>query len=97
MGCSNPHPHCQVWSLSDIPSIAARELQNLKHYAKSMPPESHSPKAANGEPHMLLEYARFELSVASRVVVLNGDWVALVPWWAVWPFEILSESHIHRS
>lgn len=95
MGCSNPHPHGQVWSLSEIPQIPGGELQNLQKYAQSPQPPSDAPKGPGGKPCMLCEYAHFEVGVAEkdgRVVLGNQDWVAVVPWWAVWPFEILRES-----
>jgi len=92
MGCSNPHPHGQVWSLSVVPTIPANELANMKEYAKSEQSVSGAPRSDNGRPNLLLEYANFERGVVQnegRVVAQNEDWVAVVPWWAVWPFEIL--------
>lgn len=92
MGCSNPHPHGQVWSLSAVPTLPATEIASLTRYASSEVAPSGAPKGPNGCPCMLCEYAHFELTVPeseSRVVVKNEHWVALVPWWATWPFEIL--------
>ena len=92
MGCSNPHPHGQVWSLSEVPHIPKTELRMLEEYANSPQVESAAPRGPRGLPCMLCEYVHFELSVAEdegRVVVKNDHWVALVPWWAVWPFETL--------
>ena len=92
MGCSNPHPHGQVWSISEIPSLPAKELASLFTYAHTSQPPSEAPKDANGRPNLLLEYAHFETQLSrdkGRVVVQNKDWVALVPWWAIWPFETL--------
>ncbi|KIJ34634.1 hypothetical protein M422DRAFT_126716, partial [Sphaerobolus stellatus SS14] len=92
MGCSNPHPHGQIWSLSQVPHLPQTELASLLEYAKSDQPPSDAPKDSQGRPSLLLDYAHFEVSVPKdegRVVVQNEDWVALVPWWAVWPFEIL--------
>lgn len=94
MGCSNPHPHGQVWSLSEVPSLPVTELASLLAYAHSTPPSSSAPKDLRGRPHLLLEYAHFEAHVLrdeGRVVVQNDHWVALVPWWAIWPFEILRQ------
>lgn len=91
MGCSNPHPHGQAWSLSEIPTLPAKKLENLKKYSIEGA-ASDAPRGPKGRPCMLCEYANFELSVAEnegRVVVKNDDWVALVPWWAIWPFEIM--------
>ena len=91
MGCSNPHPHGQVWSLSAMPSLPATELASLKKYSESTP-ASDGPKGPLGRSCLLCDYIHFEVSVAheeGRVVVQNDHWVALVPWWAIWPFEIM--------
>ncbi|EIN07631.1 galactose-1-phosphate uridylyltransferase [Punctularia strigosozonata HHB-11173 SS5] len=93
MGCSNPHPHGQVWSLSAIPTLPAMELANLKKYSVSDVAPSSAPKGPEGRPCLLCDYANFEVGVAEdegRVVAKNEHWVALVPWWATWPFEVLS-------
>ncbi|KAF8509898.1 putative GAL7-UDP-glucose--hexose-1-phosphate uridylyltransferase [Gautieria morchelliformis] len=92
MGCSNPHPHGQVWSLSEVPSLPAKELASLFVYARTSQPPSEAPKDAKGRPNLLLEYAHFETHLPrdeGRVVVQNDHWVVLVPWWATWPFETL--------
>lgn len=93
MGCSNPHPHGQAWSLSQVPTISATELESLARYARSSPAKSDGAKGPEGLPCLLCDYAHFEVSAEasddSRVVFKNHDWVAVVPWWAVWPFEIL--------
>jgi UDPglucose--hexose-1-phosphate uridylyltransferase len=93
MGCSNPHPHGQVWSLSEVPTLPATELVSLTRYAESTSSsDSGAPRGPHGKPCMLCEYVHFELTVPEnegRIVVRNEDWVALVPWWATWPFEIL--------
>ncbi|EIW60688.1 galactose-1-phosphate uridylyltransferase [Trametes versicolor FP-101664 SS1] len=91
MGCSNPHPHGQVWSLSAVPTLPATEISNLKKYA-SATPASDAPRGPLGRACLLCDYVHFEVSVAKaegRVVVQNEHWVALVPWWAIWPFEIM--------
>lgn len=92
MGCSNPHPHGQVWSLSVVPNLPATELFHLQQYASSQSTESNAPRGPMDRPCLLCEYAHHELGVehdTGRVVVKNDHWVALVPWWAIWPFEIL--------
>nr|GAT58029.1 predicted protein [Mycena chlorophos] len=92
MGCSNPHPHGQVWSLSEVPSIPATELASLANYAETETAASDAPRGPGGKPCMLCEYAHVELNSAEedgRVVVKNEHWIAVVPWWATWPFEIL--------
>jgi UDPglucose--hexose-1-phosphate uridylyltransferase len=76
MGASNPHPHGQIWAGSVLPREAAREDAAQRGYF-----------AATGR-RLLLDYAAQE-SGGPRVVVENGDWLAVVPFWAVWPFETL--------
>ncbi len=77
MGCSNPHPHGQVWANSFLPNEAEREDRLQKEYY-----------ASQGQP-MLLDYARRELADGSRTVVDTEHWLAVVPYWAAWPFETL--------
>ena len=100
MGCSNPHPHGQIWSLSEIPSEPAKEIESQRRYAsRSDLPESGAPKGPDGRPNLILEYAHFEVGVPhdeGRVVLKNEHWVAVVPWWAVWPYEILGTCRLHR-
>ncbi len=77
MGCSNPHPHGQLWACSAVPNEpAAEDLQQSAYYRK------------HGS-ILLLDYAEREVQRQERVVVMNDHWVALVPFWAVWPFETL--------
>jgi UDPglucose--hexose-1-phosphate uridylyltransferase len=77
MGCSNPHPHGQVWAGSSIPNEAAAEHVSQRDYL-----------GKNGS-NLLLDYARKESGLGERVVARNEDWIAVVPFWAVWPFEVL--------
>ncbi|KAH9946400.1 galactose-1-phosphate uridylyltransferase [Epithele typhae] len=91
MGCSNPHPHGQAWSTSKVPHIPATELESLRKYASSTPP-SDAPRGPLGRSCLLCDYVHFEVTLAGnegRVVVQNDHFVAVVPWWAIWPFEIL--------
>jgi UDPglucose--hexose-1-phosphate uridylyltransferase len=81
MGASNPHPHGQVWALDALPTEAAREDATQRAYL-----------ATHGRP-LLLDYARAELERDERVVVANDHWVALVPFWASWPFELMLLPH----
>ena len=76
MGCSNPHPHGQVWATSYLPHEIATED---RHQAAWL--------AEHGA-QMLLQLAEREAS-GPRVVVENADWLAIVPYWAAWPFEVL--------
>ncbi|KAL4065407.1 HIT-like domain-containing protein [Scleroderma yunnanense] len=95
MGCSNPHPHSQVWSLSTIPTLPTKELANLRNYAEGTPVTTDAPKGPGNKPCLLCEYVHHELSVPEpeRIVVKNDHFAALVPWWAYWPFEIMILPH----
>ena len=84
MGSSNPHPHGQVWATRRIPTEPAKEDREQKDYFES-----------EGAP-LLLDYLDAELAAGARVVVENRDWVALVPFWATWPFETLLLPRRHR-
>lgn len=77
MGASNPHPHGQIWATSVVPDEVERELHNQQAY-----------HATHGRP-LLIDYVESELQAGERVVASNDHWVALVPFWAVWPFELL--------
>ncbi len=77
MGASNPHPHGQIWATENIPNETGTELAGQQAYY-----------AEHREP-LLAAYLRLELEAQERVVAANDAWVALVPFWAVWPFEIL--------
>jgi UDPglucose--hexose-1-phosphate uridylyltransferase len=85
MGASNPHPHCQVWATSSLPDIPAKELINQREYLKS-----------RGR-CLLCDYLALELREKTRVIFENDYFVALVPFWAVWPFELLLCSRRHMS
>ncbi|ORY54478.1 galactose-1-phosphate uridylyltransferase [Leucosporidium creatinivorum] len=95
MGCSNPHPHGQAWSLSYIPSRPATILQSQRDYAHSQNPIPNVPLLANGKPSLLLNYAASELAKHqtgdedSRVILVGKHFIALVPFWASWPFETM--------
>ena len=77
MGCSNPHPHGQIWAGDFLPNEATKEDVNQAAYF-----------AKNGS-NLLLDYAQAEVEQGTRVVCLNEDWVVVVPYWATWPFETL--------
>ena len=84
MGASNPHPHCQIWATEHVPDESARELAAQQEY-------SHQHQSC-----MLCDYAATELAQAERVVLENDHFVAVVPYWATWPFEtmILPRRHM---
>ncbi|MFP4620373.1 MAG: UDP-glucose--hexose-1-phosphate uridylyltransferase [Bacteroidales bacterium] len=86
MGCSNPHPHGQIWAQETVPVEPARESQNQGNYYQQ-----------HGR-SMLSDYLELELSLRERIVLENRDFIALVPFWAIWPFEtmIISKRHIQK-
>lgn len=99
MGCSNPHPHGQIWSLDYIPEEPLKTLKNFKKYSLNAQNEDKAlnpPKDEKNRPSMLLTYSNLELSVHqkdpknSRVICFNDSFVAVVPYWATWPFEVLT-------
>lgn len=86
MGCSNPHPHGQIWASSSLPLELHKETtQQQKYYA------------ANGR-SLLADYLTLELKKQERIVLDNAHFTALVPFWAVWPFEtmIVSKRHVQH-
>ncbi len=77
MGCSNPHPHGQIWASDALPNEPYKEdiaQKNWMHQKKTP---------------LLMDYVALEEREGERVVEQNAHWLAVVPWWAVWPFEIL--------
>lgn len=83
MGASNPHPHCQIWATSSIPNEPAKEQSALSHYQRS-----------NG--HCLLcNCFEQEAKAKVRIIAQNHSFLAVVPFWAIWPFEALVISHRH--
>ena len=83
MGCSNPHPHSQIWATSQVPNQPAIELLKQLEYSQR-----------HGS-CLLCDYLDAERNQNIRMVAVNDDFTALVPFWAVWPFEILLISHRH--
>lgn len=86
MGCSNPHPHGQIWSLSTVPAEVQKEtLHQKKYYTEN-------------KSSLLADYLQLEMITNERVVSQNKYFAALVPFWAVWPFEtmIISKRHVQN-
>ena len=86
MGCSNPHPHGQIWAQRTVPEEPARESERmLAHYQRT------------GRT-LLSDYREVELARADRIVCQNNAFVALVPFWATWPFEtlVLCKRHVRN-
>ena len=85
MGCSNPHPHGQIWANQTVPHEVAKEDRAQVEY-----------RQARGS-CLLCDYAALERDSGTRIVCENDHFTALVPFWAFWPFEILLVSRLHRS
>ena len=77
MGCSNPHPHGQIWACSFLPQEIINELRQQQQYFKK-----------HGKP-LLLDYVKQEMIKKERLVCETEFFVALVPYWAFWPFETM--------
>jgi len=84
MGCSNPHPHGQIWSQSELPMEIVKETERQKRYF------------VIHKSSLLSDYLELELEKQERIVFENQHFVVLVPFWAVWPYEtmIISKRHI---
>lgn len=83
MGASNPHPHCQIWASSSIPTEPAKEIAACRQYTKIQ------------NSCLLCDYLDLEIQKAERLVVSNAGFVVVVPFWASWPFETLVISRRH--
>lgn len=77
MGCSNPHPHGQIWASSVIPDEPMKEQKRQLSYYQE-----------NGRT-LLKDYLEAELKAQERIVIENEHFVAMVPFWAVWPYETI--------
>jgi UDPglucose--hexose-1-phosphate uridylyltransferase len=77
MGCSNPHPHGQIWASSTVPNLPARELSQQQRYL-----DEHGSC-------LLCSYLAREGSLGERLLFENDSFVVLVPYWASWPFETM--------
>ncbi|MFN8447112.1 MAG: UDP-glucose--hexose-1-phosphate uridylyltransferase [Anaerolineae bacterium] len=77
MGASNPHPHGQIWASNFLPNEPAKEDARQKAYYQE-----------HGSP-LLVDYAALEAERGARTIVENAEWIAVVPYWAIWPFEAL--------
>ncbi len=84
MGCSNPHPHGQIWAQSTVPDEPAKESEKQAEYFQ----QHHR--------SLLADYVSLELEEKERVILENESFVVVVPFWAVWPFEtmLISKRHI---
>jgi len=83
MGASNPHPHCQVWANETIPNYPATEQSAMLEFTK------------DNAKCMLCEYLHLERTHGVRIVCANSFFTVVVPFWAVWPFEVLVLANEH--
>jgi UDPglucose--hexose-1-phosphate uridylyltransferase len=85
MGCSNPHPHGQIWSQSSLPNeVAKKNMQQLNYFNKN-------------NSSLLGDYLTQELEKQERIIFENDGFVVLVPFWAIWPFEAMIVPKRHLS
>ncbi len=86
MGASNPHPHGQIWAVDTLPNEPFKEDRQQQAYFHE-----------HGRP-LLIDYATLELEQRDRIVVENEHWLAVVPYWAIWPYEtmLLPRRHVPR-
>ncbi|MDC6365898.1 MULTISPECIES: UDP-glucose--hexose-1-phosphate uridylyltransferase [Flavobacteriaceae] len=85
MGCSNPHPHGQIWAQSSIPQEVVRKTNHQKEHW-----ELH-------QRSLLSDYLKQELETGERIISENDDFVSLVPFWAVWPYEVMILPKTHYN
>jgi UDPglucose--hexose-1-phosphate uridylyltransferase len=83
MGCSNPHPHGQIWANQTIPNEPRKEQQSQSSYSEKY----------GG--CLLCDYLQIETRTQTRIISENDHFVSLVPFWAVWPFEVLLVAKRH--
>ena len=85
MGCSNPHPHGQVWTTTSLPEEPGIELLHMSQYRRE-----------HGGAHLLEDYAKLETDKGERTVFENESFWAGCPWWGTWPFEIMVVARSHK-
>jgi UDPglucose--hexose-1-phosphate uridylyltransferase len=86
MGCSNPHPHGQIWASDQLPNEPGKEDRCQCEYYQ------------HHNSVLLVDYLEAERGDDERIICQNEHWCAVVPFWATWPFEILLApvSHVLR-
>jgi len=84
MGTSNPHPHCQIWAENSIPNEPKKEIENMRNYFSKK------------KSCILCDYLELELKLKERIVYENENFIALLPFWAIWPYEtmIIPKQHV---
>lgn len=77
MGCSNPHPHGQIWSHSTLSNEVLKKDKQQKNYY------------INNNRSLLVDYLAQEIKAEERIIYQNKDFIVLTPFWAIWPFETM--------
>jgi UDPglucose--hexose-1-phosphate uridylyltransferase len=85
LGALNPHPHCQIWAHATVPDLPARETIRQKEYLDK------------NKSCLLCSYAAVEHAMKARIVDENEHFIAVVPFWAAWPFEVLIVPRNHAA
>ncbi len=85
MGCSNPHPHGQIWSNQTVPVIPGKETERQQLYLE------------RNRSCLLCDYLSLELQEKERIIIENDSFAVLVPFWAVWPYEVMLLSKRHAA
>lgn len=84
MGASNPHPHCQIWATESLPNEPAKEINAQREFSNG------------GKKCLLCDYLKLERERSERIVFENDHFAVLVPFWAIYPFEVMIISKEHR-
>ncbi|SDW53259.1 UDPglucose--hexose-1-phosphate uridylyltransferase [Lutibacter oricola] len=77
MGCSNPHPHGQIWAQKSIPNEVIKKTEKQEEYFNAK------------NQSLLVDYVKQEIELNERVIFENETFVSVVPFWAVWPYEVM--------
>jgi UDPglucose--hexose-1-phosphate uridylyltransferase len=85
MGCSNPHPHGQIWSQSSLPNEVVKKNTHQLNYFLDQ------------QSSLLKDYLNQELKEKERIIYENKNCVVLVPFWAIWPFETMIIPKKHQQ
>lgn len=85
MGASNPHPHGQIWAEERIPNEPAKETECQARHLRER------------KSCLLCDYLGEEYAQKERIVCENDSFTALVPFWAVWPYETMILARAHRG
>lgn len=85
MGASNPHPHCQIWASESIPNEPTKEYRAQLEYYRSR------------NACLLCDYLEIENASGERLVCENDHFTVIMPFWAVYPFEVMVLSKAHRG